>query len=763
MKLVSAALAALLAVTPALAEQLPPKRIFDSPDISGPRARGVKLSPDGKSVTYIKTRADDLTITDLWVADVAGGEPRLLLDGKTLAPAERELSEAEKARRERAGVATRGVVDYAWDSLGKVILAPVEGDIFVYDVAAGKARQVTRTAGDEIDAKVSPKGGFVSYVRDDNLYITPTAGGSERALTEGGSELKSWGTAEFIAQEEMDRDTGYWWSPDDKAVAIAFVDQTGVDVVDRPEVGATGAKVVAQRYPRPGRPNARMDLYVQPLARCQAKWEPVRRPDSAQTKSEGAQADCAPGPRVKVDLGDNADIYLARVGWAKDGKTLYVQRQSRDQRRLDLLAIDPATGKGQVILTETSPHWVDLTDDFKPLKDGTFLWSSETSGNRHLYLHGRDGKLIRQVTSGDWPVAEIEGLDEAKQTVIFSANRDNPGERRIYSVSYVKPGEPKALTPAGGWWTVAVADKGGAFAGTYEDPKTPAQTALYRADGTRVRWIEENALKAGHPFWPYVEGLRAPTFGKIKAADGSDLWWSMRTPPGFDAKKKYPVIVQVYGGPSGPRVASNWHTPEDQILLDAGYILFRLDNRGVGFRSVAFKTALDRKLGQLEVDDQIAGANHLKTLPYVDADRLGVTGWSYGGFMTLLMLTAPDSPFRAGVAGAPVTDWKLYDTHYTERFMGTPADNAAGYGASEIVSRLPRLKGGSLLLIHGMADDNVTFDHSTRVLFALQAQGKAFETMVYPGLRHRGGWTPTNRMHRAMATLDFFDRKLRGD
>ena len=466
---------------------------------------------------------------------------------------------------------------------------------------------------------------------------------------------------------------------------------------------------------------------------------------------------------MKVDLGEGVDVYLARVAWAQDGKTLYVQRQSRDQRRLDLLAVDPASGKGRVILTETSRHWVDLTHDFKPLKDGTFLWSSEKSGHRHLYLHGRDGKLIRQVTSGDWPVTELEGLDEARQTVIFSANRDNPGERRIYSVSYAKPADPKALTPAGGWWTVTVAEKGGAFAGTYEDPKTPPQTALYRADGTRVRWIEENALKAGHPFWPYVENLRAPTFGTIKAADGSDLWWSMRTPPGFDAKKKYPVIVQVYGGPSGPRVASNWHTPEDQILLDAGYILFRLDNRGVGSRSVAFKTAIDRTLAQLEVDDQIAGANYLKTLPYVDAGRLGVTGWSYGGFMTLLMLTAPDSPFKAGVAGAPVTDWKLYDTHYTERFMGTPADNAAGYGASEVVSRLPRLKDGSLLLIHGMADDNVTFDHSTRVLFALQAQGKPFETMVYPGLRHRGGWTPTNRMHRAMAALDFFDRKLKGD
>ena len=733
MKLAAAALAAMIAAAPAMAETLPPQRIFESPDISGPRARGVKLSPDGQSVTYIKTRPDDLTITDLWVADVAGGEPRLLLDGKQLAPAQRQLSEAEKARRERAGVATRGVVDYAWDSLGKVILAPVEGDLWIYDVAAKQARQLTRTPGDEIDAKISPKGGFVSYVRDDNLYLTPTAGGAERALTEGGTELKSWGTAEFIAQEEMSRSTGYWWSPDDKAVAIAFVDQTGVDIVDRPEVNATGANVVPQRYPRPGRPNARVELYVQPLA----------------------------GARIQVDLGADADIYLARVAWAKDGRTLYVQRQTRDQRRLDLLAVDPATGKGKVILSETSPHWVDITDDFRPLKDGTFLWSSERSGYLHLYLHAADGKLIRQVTRGDWPVEQIEGIDEATSTVIFSAHRDSPVERRIFSVSWAKPGAPKALTSGGGNWTVTVAETGGAFAGTYNDPKTPPQTALYRADGTRVRWIEENALKAGHPFWPYVANLREPTFGTTKAADGQDLWWSLRTPPGFDPTKKYPVIVQVYGGPGNALVQKAWAAPEDQILLDAGYILFKLDNRGTPNRSAAFKTAIDRRMGQLEVDDQIAGARYLATLPYVDPTRIGVTGWSYGGYMTLLLLTAPDSPFRAGVAGAPVTDWRLYDTHYTERYMGTPADNAAGYAATEVVGRLSRLKAGSVLIMHGMADDNVTFDHTTRVLFALQAAGTPFETMVYPGLRHRGGWTPTNRKHRAMQTVDFFDRKLK--
>jgi dipeptidyl-peptidase-4 len=734
MKPVSAALAAALLAGVAQAATLPPQRIFESPDISGPRARGVQLSPDGKAVTYIKTRAEDLSISDLWIADVAGGEPRMLLDGKKLAPPARELSEAEKARRERAGVASRGVVDYSWDEQGRLILAPVEGDVWIYAVASGAVRQLTRTPGDEIDAKISPKGGFVSYVRDDNLYVTPVAGGTERAITTGGTELKSWGTAEFIAQEEMGRSTGYWWSPDDAGIAIAYVDQTGVDVVERPEVGPTGAKVVAQRYPRPGRPNARVDLYVQPLAG---------------------------GAAVKVDLGANPDIYLARVDWSKDGKTLYVQRQSRDQRRLDLLAVDPATGTARVLLTETSPHWVDLNDDFHPFKDGSFLWSSERSGARHLYLYAPDGKLVRAVTQGPWPVDKLEGVDEAKGLAIFGAEKDSPTERRLYSVSYLKPAEPKALSPAGGWWTATVAKRGGAFAGTYNDPKTPPQTALYRADGTRVRWIEENALRPGHPFWPYVDELRQPEFGTIKAADGQTLWWSIRTPPGFDPKKKYPVIVQVYGGPSGPRVLKTWANPEDQILLDAGYILFALDNRGVDNRPRDFKTLIDRRLGQLEVDDQIAGAKYLRTLPYVDTKRIGVTGWSYGGYMTLLMLTAPDTPFAAGVAGAPVTDWRLYDTHYTERYMGTPADNPDGYAKSEVLHRLETLKGGSLLVMHGMADDNVTFDHTTRVLYALQAAGTPFETMVYPGLRHRGGWTPKNRLHRAMTTLEFFDRKLK--
>jgi dipeptidyl-peptidase 4 len=734
MRFVMALAAATLAAGAAQAERLTPERVFASPDLSGPRAQGVKLSPDGKAVTYLKAKADDQRMTDLWIADVAGGDPRLLIDGRSLIPEGRVLSEAEKSRRERLGTQTRGVVDYAWDEEGRVILVPVEGDLWLFERAAATVRRLTDTIGDEIDAKVSPKGGFVSFVRDDNLYLMPVAGAGERALTTDGDELKSWGTAEFIAQEELGRATGYWWSPDDSRLAMTHVDQSGVDVVERLDVGANGATVVSQRYPRVGRPNARVDLYVQPVAA---------------------------GERVKVDLGPDPDIYLARVDWSKDAKTLYVQRLSRDQRRLDLLAVDPATGSSRVILTETSPHWVELTDDFKPLKDGSFLWSSERSGNRHLYRHGPDGQELAQLTRGDWPVDALEGVDEARGIAFFSASKESPIERRLYRVSWRKPAEPEAVTAAGGWWQASVAKSGRAFAGTYQDPRTPPRTGLYRSDGRLVRWIEENRLAPGHPYFPYVDRLRAPTFGSIKASDGQDLWWSMRTPPGFDPAKRYPVIVQVYGGPAGALVTKGWATPEDQLLLEAGYILFEIDNRGTPNRSVAFKTAIDRRLGTVEVEDQLAGVAHLKSLPFVDPARIGITGWSNGGYMTLLMLSEPGSPYAAGMAGAPVTDWSLYDTAYTERYMGTVADNADGYARSEVTARLGGVKPHALMIQHGMADDNVTFDNSTRAMFALQAKAIAFEMMVYPGLRHRAGWTQANKMMRAQTTLDFFGRKLK--
>ena len=717
------------------AERLTSARVYASPDLSGPRARDVQLAPDGSMVTYLKAKLDDQRTTDLWAADASGGAPRMLVDGGALTSHGRTLSEAEVARRERQGIQSRGVVAYAWDEQGRFVLVPVERELWLWTRASNQLRRLTDTPADDIDAKISPRGGYVSFIRDDNLYIQPLAEGHERALTSGGSELQSWATAEFIAQEELNRDTGYWWSPDERRIALTHVDTRAVDVVPRADIGAAGIKVVEQRYPRAGRRNATVELWI---------------------------ADVDGAHRTRVDLGTHTDIYLARVVWSKSGRTLYVQLLSRDQRRLDLLAVEPDTGVSRIIRTQTSPHWVELSDDFTALEDGRFLWSSEISGYRHLYLYSADGTLIRQVTHGEWPVAELLGVDESRHQLLYAASKDAPIERRIYSIHYDRPDQPHPLTPGNGWWSATVARKGGSFVATFSDPKTPPATALYAADGRRLRWMEENRLDPSHPWWPYHDRYPAPRYGTLAAADGQKLWWSMQVPAAFDPAKRWPAIVKVYGGPAAALVEKRWISPEDRLYLEEGYILFTLDNRGTPNRSVDFKTAIDRHLGQAEVADQLAGAAFLKTQPYVNPTCLGVTGWSNGGYLTLMLLSEPGTPFAAGVAGAPPTDWALYDTGYTERYMGTPQENAAGYAAAEVTARADRIRPGSLLLIHGMADDNVTFDNSTRLMAALQAKDIAFETMLYPGLRHRSGWSLTQMRHRMETTLDFFNRNLQG-
>ena len=740
------AITACLALSsPALADKLTPERVFADPSLSGPTAKGVALSPDGKRVTYLKAKPEAANVQDLWAADVKGGEPYRLIDSAALSSGAKALSEAELARRERARVSSRGIIEYSWDKEGRFILVPLDGDLYLDSVADGKVSRLTETPGDEVDAKVSPKGGFVSYVRDQNLYIKPLngggAGGAERALTTQGKDALSFGVAEFIAQEEMDRFTGYWWSPNEALIAYTRVDESGVDIVPRADIGPGGATVVEQRYPRAGRPNAVVDLFVQ---------------------------DVATGKTVQIDLGADKDIYVARVDWSADGKTLYVQRQTRDQKTLELIAYDPASGKGKTILTDTDAHWIELNNDFTPLKDGTFLWSSEKSGYKHLYHYAATGKLIAQVTKGDWPMADLEGVDEARKVAIFTASIDTPIERRIYEVSYAqktgaKPGKPKALTPAGGWWTAKVAETGGAFAGSYSDPKTPPQTALYDGAGQRVRWIEENKLADGHPYWPYASTLPVPEYGVLTAADGEVLHYEILKPTNFDPAKKYPAIVSVYGGPHAQTVSRSWQKVSERPYLEDGYVVFKLDNRGSTNRSAKFKRALDRRMGTVEVDDQLVGAKFLAGLPYVDADKLGVMGWSYGGFMTLMLMTAPDTPFKAGASGAPPTAWQLYDTHYTEQFMGTPQQNKDGYANSDVIGRLKNLKPGSLLLLHGMADDNVIFENSTRLIAAMQKAAIPFDMMLYPGERHSAPGSKTKGLHVLKTHLEFFDSKLKGE
>ncbi|MEG2497736.1 S9 family peptidase [Brevundimonas sp.] len=710
------------------------ERVFANPSLSGPVARGVSLSPDGELVAFLRSREDDVDVLDLWAAPVSGGEPFKLIDARALVPDAGELSEAEKARRERMRISQRGVVEYSWDEQGRYILAPLEGDVFLANRADGSVRRLTQTAADEIDAKVSPKGAFVSFVRDQNLFIQNLETGAEQAVTRDGKDLITWATAEFIAQEELDRDTGYWWSPNEKYIALQRTDESTVDVVPRLDISGGGASVVSQRYPRAGRPNAVVELFIH---------------------------DVTTGNRVQVDLGTNKDIYLGRVNWATDGSVAYVQRLSRDQKTLDLLSVNPATGQSRVIATQTSTAWVPLTHNFKALKDGNFIWSSEETGWEHLYLYNKDGRRLRAITRGEYPVKSLDGVNQDTSEVFFTASmrdgRELPIEQQLFKASLKRTVNPTEITPRGGWWSASVNGTGTAYVGNYTDLNTPSQSALYNINGQRVRWIEENKLQAGHPFWPFVERQQEPTFGTLDS-HGETLVWQMTTPPNFDPSKTYPVVMQVYGGPSGGGVKRAWQPATTQLLTEAGYIVFRLDNRGEGDRSAAFKQALYLKMGQPEIADQVIGANYLRGLPYVDDSRIAMMGWSYGGFMSLMALTEPEMGLAAAISGAPPTEWGLYDTAYTERYMSTPQGNVAGYAASDVNTRLDNLT-GRLLLMHGMADDNVIFENTTRVLNALQEKSIPFETMLYPGQRHgiRGN---DRQLHQWRTYLDFLDRTI---
>jgi dipeptidyl-peptidase-4 len=734
-----------------VADELPIKRIFSPPALNGPAPRGVHLSPDGKFVTFLRPEPNDQTTFDLWALPIKGGPARRLIEGSAVEPKDAVLSEAEKSRRERERVgADHGVVEYAWDSLGRQILIPAGGHLYLANASTGEVKQLGGSGVDATDAKISPKGRYVTYVSDQNLHALDLTNGARIDVTTEGKDTTSFGVAEFVAQEEMERFTGYWTSPDDRLIAFTRVDESPVDVVPRFEIAADGATVVNQRYPRAGRPNALVELYVAPL-----------RPSG--------------GARIKVDLGANADIYLARVDWSKDGTTLYVQRESRDQTTLDLLAVDPATGKARSIITEHRAPWINLNDDFQALSDGNFIWGSERTRFHHIYLYKADGTLIRAITQGNWPIAAgsgaglracaICGVDEKRQLVYFVASVDGPLQQHLYVTSYRNPGPPKKITAGDGWWTVSLAKDNRSFVAAYTDPTTPSQTALYSIDGHRLTWIAENKLEPGHPYWPYLDHLTYPEFGTLRAEDGQTLYYSLRKPYGFDASKRYPAIVRVYGGPGADSTVRRvWAGGTDQLLTQAGYVVFRLDNRGTSNRGLDFEAPIHQAMGGPEVRDQLVGKRYLASLPFVDPSRIGVMGWSYGGFMTIRLLTEPGSGFKAGAAGGPPSDWRFYDTHYTERYMGDPRVDGAAYDAAALLPRLTALAqpdAPRLLLAHGMADDNVVFENSTRIMAALQNQSTPFDLMLYPGERH-GVETPGKEVQLWETYLAFFKRTLGG-
>ena len=717
-------LAGLMMMTapPAAAADLTLDRIFASPSLSGARPRVAKLSPDGRLATLLKNRTDDKDRYDLWAVDTATGQSRMLVDSLKLAGG--PLSEAERMNRERRRIAdVKGIADYSWAPDSQALLVPVDGDLWLARLD-GSVQRLTSTDATETDARLSPKGRYTSFVRDRALVVLDIKAGREAIAASDAAPDVHWGVAEFIAQEELARFDGHWWAPDDSRIAAIRVDEAGVKTVTRAAIGADATRLFTQRYPAAGTPNAITQLWLM-------------NPDGTE--------------RVQADLGSDPDIYIARVTWALDSKAVYVQRLARSQQRLDLIRIDAATGTATPILSDTAPTWVNLHDSFRALKDGSLLWASERDGYKHVW-RWQAGTLV-QVTRGAWAIGDIVGVDEKAGRVFFTGFADGTLEKHLYAISYRKPGKPQRLSPTGGWSEVVMDETGSRALINWQSPSQPPQTWLADASGKRLAWIEENRLDASHPYGPYLASHAVPQFGTIKAADGTPMDYRLLLPKGAGP---HPVFFQVYGGPHAHNVKRGWTAPIEQYLVQRGWAVFQLDNRGSANRGHGFEAPIFRHMGKVEVEDQLAALAWIKQQPWADGGKVAVNGWSYGGYMVLKLLEAAPGRFAAGISGAPVTDWRLYDTGYTERYLGNPAIDPRPYQISGALEDATKIA-DPLLLIHGMADDNVVFENSTALMARLQRARRPFELMVYPGATHA---TPGVEGHVWQTRLDFLERRL---
>jgi dipeptidyl-peptidase-4 len=739
-KQLSRILITLLCITCSVqADDLTLERVYGSPDISGTRPVALRFSPDGTRVTYLRGKQDDRRQQDLWEYHIADGVNRLLVDSKVLVPEEEQLDEVEKARRERMRISGKGIVEYVWAPDGKSILFPLAGDLYLYDLSAAAdqaVRQLTDTAAFETDAKVSEEGHYVSFVRAQNLFAIDLESGAERQLTsDGGGTIRN-GMAEFIAMEEMDRDTGYWWSPDDKYVALTQVDESPVELAKRYQIFANSFKATEERYPFTGENNVFIRLAVLELATGKLVW---------------------------VDLGEEEDIYLARVDWTPDSSTIVFQRQSRDQKRLDLMAADPTDGKSRIVLTETSDVWINLHNNLRFLEQspGEFIWTSERSGYQHLYRYDLSGRQLAEITSGNWVVDELLAIDEDRGVLFFGGFANTVLEKHLYEASVTGDGGIRKITSRPGWHNVVMAESGKAYIDSFSSRRVPPRVSLHAVDGSRLTWLVENPMDETHPYFPYMNRHQIPEIGSLKAEDGQTLYHSLLKPVDFDPDKRYPAIVFTYGGPGLQIVDHAWGRDIvfHQYLQQQGYIVFSLDNRGSANRGTAFEFPIYRQMSVVEARDQKRGVEFLRSMPFVDPDRIGIYGWSYGGYMTLMAMMQAPGEFKVGVSGAPVTDWRLYDTHYTERYMSTPSANPEGYDLSNVVTHVEQLR-GPLLVIHGMADDNVLLNHSTLLFREMQKKGVQFESMLYPGETH-GLRDPDIVVHRTQLMVNFLNRHLK--
>src|SRR6266446_5476440 len=682
---------------PSSGKPLTVERIYSQPSLNGRPTRGLIWTPDGKQVSYFEAKgAGREAKTELWVMDAATGERKLLVAAEKL----EAILPANTSRPTQAtGLGRRAPAEYQWASDGAGILFQGPTALAWFDSKSQAARTLVSGKATIADPKISPDGRFVSFVREHNLWLVSVADGKERGVTQGGTEEIRKGELDWVYPEELEIKTAYWWSPDSSAIAYLEMDERKVSQYPMVDFSSPSGEAEMERYPAAGGANPVVRVFVASLS--------------------GGQ------PRA-MDTGGETDIYIPRVSWLNDSKHLAIQRLNRTQTILDLLIAYAATGKTRAALAEKDPYWINVSDDLHFLKDGKrFLWSSERSGYRHLYLYDLEGKQLAQITQGDWEVSAVDAADEGKGMVYFTGTAKSPLERHLYRVS-LDGSAISRITIHNGTHGVNMAPDVSAFVDTYSDVMTPPRQDVARADGSLLRVIDENKVAELGDYH-----LSAPQFLSVKSHDGVPLNAMIIKPPDFDASRKYPVLVFTYGGPHAQVVLNAWGGNTGlwhQVMAQRGYLIFALDNRGSAGRGHVFEEPLHFRLGAQELSDQRDGVAYLKALPYVDSTRIGIWGWSYGGHMTLHAMFEAGDDFKAGFAGGPVTDWHFYDSIYTERYLGLLPQNEHGYRESSPIDKAAGLK-GKLLIAYGTGDDNVHFANTLALINELIEHGKYLEVM----------------------------------
>jgi len=611
-------------------------------------------------------------------------------------------------------------------------LITITDDLYFYDFGNSQAARLTATPGEEEVATFSPDGRSVAFVRGHNLFVVDVAARREVALTSDGNAELLNGKLDWLYQEEIygrGRFRGYWWSPDSGRIAFLQLDEHPVPtytVVDhipyRPITEVTP-------YPKAGDPNPLVRLGVSRIAGGGPSW-------------------------VDLTAYSAIDFLVVDVDWTPDTRDVVFQVQDREQTWLDLNLADAASGKSHRVLRETTKAWVDPNGNPLWLKDGSFLWLSARSGYKHLYRYKADGTQLGQVTTGRWEFRTLYGVDESRGIAYFSAGEHRHIDTDIYSVK-LNGTVLARLSQTTGTHRASFNPTYTQYVDYWSDVATPTQVRLFRADGREIRVIEANQVKA---FADYRLGQ--PEFVEVKARDGFPLDGLIIKPPDFNPSRKYPVYQFTYAGPTAALARNRWAGSDamfHQLLAQSGVIVWILDNRSAGARSAEAQWSVYGNLGEMELRDLEDGITWLKEQPYVDASRVVLYGWSYGGFMTSYALTHSTS-WAGGIVGAPVTDWRDYDTVYTERLMKLPQNNPEGYRKTAPRNAAANLH-GRMLLMHGEMDDNVHMQNSIQFAYELQRVGKVFEMMVYAKSRH-GFEDPLLIKHRQQTIYDFVLRTL---